>query len=345
MGLQNSHPVVSFGVPLKALSYQICESVEDLQNYLQECEKPIYILGGGSNILPVGYINAHLIRPDIIGIHYEEDGDDVYVRAGAGVNWHTLVLDTLDKGFSGLENLSLIPGSVGATPIQNIGAYGVELQDVFVEVELVDIRTGTSFTLGLGECDFGYRDSIFKNDLKGQVIITHVTFQLSKKSELKLSYGVLADEVAKLSSTPTAKDVSNAVIKIRQSKLPNPEELGNAGSFFKNPIISREKITELRQEFPEIVAYQQEEDVKLAAGWLIDQCGLKGFRQGDAGVHEHQALVIVNYAQASAEEILSVAAKVQLEVLIKFGVKLQPEVQIVGDKEMIERTGIQLHTV
>ena len=309
---------------------------------MQDCEKPIYILGGGSNILPVGFVNAHLIRPDIQGIHYEEDGDDVYVRAGSGVNWHTLVLDTLDKGFSGLENLSLIPGSVGATPIQNIGAYGVELQDVFVEVELVDIRTGTSFTLGLGECDFGYRDSIFKNDLKGQVIITHVTFQLSRKSELKLSYGVLADEVARLSATPTAKDVSKAVVKIRQSKLPNPDEIANAGSFFKNPVVSEKAYQELNQKFPNLVAYPQEDGVKMAAAWLIDQCGLKGYKQGDAGVHTEQALVIVNHGEAKAEELLAVAAHVQRTVHSKFGVLLQPEVQIIGDKELIQRSGLIL---
>lgn len=342
MSLQTSHPIVSFGVPFKALSYNVCESVEEVQAYLISCEKPVYILGGGSNILPVGYVNAHLLKADIQGIEYEMDGDKVFVTAGAGVNWHELVLDTLDKGYSGLENLSLIPGNVGASPIQNIGAYGVELQDLFVEVAVVDIQTGTTFTLGLGECDFGYRDSIFKNDLKGQVLISHVTLQLNIKPDLKLSYGVLAEEIAKTTFNPKAKDVSNAVINIRQSKLPDPKSLGNAGSFFKNPVISEQNYNELKQEFPDMVAYHQEDGVKLAAGWLIDQCGLKGYKKGDAGVHQQQALVIVNHGQANAEELLEVAGYVQRTVHNKYGILLQPEVQIIGDAELIQGSGLLL---
>lgn len=342
MSKQLSHPIVSFGVPIKALSYQVCESVVEIQAYLEECEKPVYILGGGSNILPVGYVNAHLIQANIQGIEYEEEGDDIFVTAGAGENWHALVLDTLQNGYCGLENLSLIPGNVGAAPIQNIGAYGVELQDLLVEVSVVDIRTGTTFTLGAGECDFGYRDSIFKNDLKGQLIISHVTLQLSKTPNLKLSYGVLADEVAKISSTPTAKNVSDAVITIRQSKLPNPKEIGNAGSFFKNPVLGEQVFQELKSAYPNLIAYPQEEGVKLAAGWLIDQCGLKGYRKGDAGVHAKQALVIVNHGEAKAEELIEVAAYVQRTVHSKFGVLLQPEVQIIGDSELIQRSGLIL---
>ena len=342
MSLQNFHPIVSFGVPFKALSYQVCQSLEEIQAYLYSCEKPIYILGGGSNILPVGYVNVHLLKADIQGIEYEVDDEKVFVTAGAGVNWHDLVLDTLDKGYSGLENLSLIPGNVGASPIQNIGAYGVELQGLFVEVDVVDIQTGTTFTLGLGECDFGYRDSIFKNDLKGQVLISHVTLQLSSKPDLKVSYGVLAEEIAKTTFTPTAKDVSNAVINIRQIKLPDPKTLGNAGSFFKNPVVNENTHQELKQEFPDIVAYPQHDGIKLAAGWLIDQCGLKGYRKGDAGVHEHQALVIVNHGQAKAEELLEVAGYVQRTVRNKFGVLLQPEVQVIGDAELIQRSGLIL---
>jgi len=339
---QHSHPLVSFGVPLKALSYQVCKSVSEIQSYLESCERPVYILGGGSNILPVAYLNAHLIQADLQGTRYEVEGDEVYVTAGAGVNWHSLVRDTLEKGFSGLENLSLIPGNVGAAPIQNIGAYGVELQDVLVEVEVVDIRTGTAFTLGTAECDLGYRDSIFKNDLKGQVIITHVTVKLSKKPCLNFSYGDLAAEVAKISSSPNATDVSNAVIAIRQSKLPDPKKLGNAGSFFKNPVISERIYTELKEEFSNLVAYEHADGFKLAAGWLIDQCGLKGYRKNDAGVHTKQALVIVNHGQAKAQEILDVASYVQRTVQSKFGVLLQPEVQIIGDKELIQNSGLIL---
>lgn len=339
---QDSHPLVSFGVPFKALSYHICHSVDEIQAYLESSQKPVYILGGGSNILPVGYVNAHLLKADIQGIEYEQEQDKVYVTAGAGVNWHDLVLDTLDKGYSGLENLSLIPGNVGASPIQNIGAYGVELQDVFVELSVVDIRTGTPFTMGHGECDFAYRDSIFKNDFKNQVLITHVTLQLDTKQNLKLAYGALKAELAAIGTSPNARDVSNAVIKIRQSKLPDPEDIGNAGSFFKNPIVTEQTYSELKEEFPDLVAYPLELGAKLAAGWLIDQCGLKAYRQGDAGVHAHQALVIVNHGQAKAEELLEVAAYVQRSVHNKFGVLLEPEVQIIGDADLIQASGLIL---
>ena len=336
------HPVVTFGIPLKALSFQSCNSVMELQSTLHASNKSVYIIGGGSNILPVGYLNADLIRPNLQGIRYEDVGDHVLVTVGAGVVWHDLVLDTLQMGYSGLENLSLIPGSVGAAPIQNIGAYGVELQERVEDVEVLDIQSQSVLILSNQECEFGYRDSIFKNELKGRVIVTHVTLRLDKVPKLELSYGALREEFEKLTGSPTAQDVSDIVIKIRQSKLPDPKKIGNAGSFFKNPVVYAETHSILMQKFPELVSYQQEGGYKLAAGWLVDQCGLKGYRRGNAGVHDMQALVIVNHGGARGDEILSVAATVQNEVLNKFGVTLCPEVQIIGDKESIQRSGLQI---
>lgn len=336
------HPVVTFGIPLKALSMQSCNSVMELQASLQATSKPPYIIGGGSNILPVGYLNSDLIRPDLQGIRYEDDGDHVLVTVGAGVKWHDLVLDSLQMGYSGLENLSLIPGSVGAAPIQNIGAYGVELQERVEDVEVLDIQSRSVLILSNQECEFAYRDSIFKNELKGKVIVTHVTLRLDKEPRLELSYGALRAEIEKLTDSPTAQDVSDTVIKIRQSKLPDPKVIGNAGSFFKNPVVYAETHSKLMQKFPELVSYQHEDGFKLAAAWLVDQCGLKGFRRGNAGVHDKQALVIVNHGGARGDEILSVAATVQNEVFNKFGVTLRPEVQIIGDKELIHRSGLQI---
>lgn len=342
MQLNNSHPQVTFGVPLRALSVTSCDSVMAIQHNLQDLPQSTYILGGGSNILPVGYLNAHVIKPDLQGIRYEHTGDSVLVTAGAGVVWHDLVLDTLAQGYSGLENLSLIPGSVGAAPIQNIGAYGVELSERLVEVEVLDIQSRQILMLSNEECEFDYRDSIFKHELKGRVIVTHVTLKLDREPQFNLTYGALGNAVACLNDNPTATDVSNAVIQIRRSKLPDPELLGNAGSFFKNPLVSSEQYNQLKLEFPGMVAYIQDDGFKLAAGWLVEQCGLKGYRHGDAGVHDKQALVIVNHGKARAEELLSVAAKVQHNVFDKFGVRLTPEVQIIGDSELIERSGLIL---
>ena len=339
---RTQHPYVTFGIPLKSLSFTSCSSIADLIEFLQQAGKHIYVIGGGSNILPIAYINADLVRADIKGIAYEDAGDCIYVTAGSGVEWHELVLDTLDKGYSGLENLSLIPGLVGAAPIQNIGAYGVELQDRLEGVEILDIQTQETYILGNEDCEFAYRDSIFKRELKGRGIITRVTLRLDKEPNLNLSYGALLSEVEEMTDTPTAKIVSNAVIKIRQSKLPDPKRIGNAGSFFKNPLVDVDIHSKLKHDFPNLIAYQQENGYKLAAGWLVDQCGLKGYRKGDAGVHVDQALVLVNYGEARGEEILAVASLVQREVFDKFKVNLQPEVQIIGDKELIERSGLQL---
>jgi len=338
----SSFPITTFDIPLKGLSFSMCATLEELQASVEKAQGKLFVIGGGSNILPIGYIDAHIVNPNIQGITYEEEGDEIYVTSGAGVDWHALVLDTLAKGYSGLENLSLIPGSVGAASIQNIGAYGVELADRVIDVECLDLHSQEVFTLGPDECDFGYRDSIFKHEMKGRVIITGLTLRVDKKPELNLSYGALAETIAAKTNEPTAQDVSDAVIHIRQSKLPDPKEIGNAGSFFKNPIVSKEQHFKLKKEFPNIVAYPVEDEMKLAAAWLIDQCGLKGYqhRETGAGVHDKQALVIVNRGQARGEDLLAVATHVQRCVYAKYAVLLEPEVQIVGDKEKIERSGL-----
>jgi len=295
------------------------------------------VLGGGSNLLLLGHIPLTFLQADIQGIDYQDDGDGVTVTAGAGVNWHELVLDSLEQGYSGLENLSLIPGNVGASPIQNIGAYGVELEQLFISLHAVDLYSGEKRIFTYDDCQFGYRDSIFKNELRGRYMITQVTLKLfkpHKNSKLVLTYGPLK-ELADNSEELTAKDVSNEVIKIRQSKLPDPDKLGNAGSFFKNPVVDQQQFQELQQGFPDIVGYVLNGgQVKLAAGWLIDQAGLKGYRQGNAGVHQQQALVLVNHGNATGTEIIRLAGHVRDTVYKKFAVRLEPEVWIIGEQDV-----------
>jgi len=335
-------PITTFGLPLKGLSFSRCEDIDALRHSLERAGNKLFIVGGGSNLLPIAYLDAHIIQVDFKSIEYEVNANEVFVTVGAGAVWHDLVLDSLHRGYTGLENLSLIPGSVGAAPIQNIGAYGVELSERVVEVECLDLHSQEIFVLSNEECDFAYRDSIFKQEMKGRVVITAVTLQLDLEPRLNLSYGVLADVVAEITNKPSAKDVSDAVIKIRQSKLPDPKMIGNAGSFFKNPVVSKEKHLALKEKFPNLVAYQNNDDMKLAAGWLIDQAGLKGYQHADsdAGVHDKQALVIVNRAQASGEELLATAVHVQRTVYAKYDILLEPEVQIVGDKDKIRYSGI-----
>lgn len=332
-------PYNTFGVEATCDELISFNDEQSIQNWLK-AEKPaldsLFILGGGSNLLLLGHIPLTFLQANIQGIEYceQESDNDVLVTAGAGVNWHQLVLDSLDQGYSGLENLSLIPGNVGAAPIQNIGAYGVELQDLFVSLRAIELATGKLKEFAGEDCQFGYRDSIFKQGLRGRFVITQVTLRISKKFQPNIEYGPLkqlfADE-----SVVTAKQVSNAVISIRQSKLPDPTELGNAGSFFKNPVVTEEQYQTLQDAFPGLVAYAVGHDhYKIAAGWLIEKAGLKGIREGDAGVHEKQALVLVNYGQASGEDILQVAEQVRDKVLELFGVKLEPEVWIIGEQQI-----------
>ncbi len=326
----------SFGIEATCNDFVSFVSESEIQSWLannKQNANQFFVIGGGSNLLLIGHVSKILLQADIQGVEYQEEGDKVLVKAGAGVNWHQLVLETLAKGFFGLENLSLIPGNVGAAPIQNIGAYGVELKDLFVELEAIELATGDKISFSHRECDFAYRYSIFKGSLKGQYLITSVTMQLSKRPNLKLNYGPIRKELSHINEQDISpKDVSEAVINIRSSKLPDPNELGNAGSFFKNPIVSAEQYLQLKDKFPELVAFEINDGrYKLAAGWMIDQAGLKGYRLGDAGVHKHQALVLVNYGDASGKDILDLARYVSKIVFEKFSVTIEPEVWILGE--------------
>lgn len=290
------------------------------------------ILGGGSNLLLTGPIDGLVVNIALRGHQVVEESDDhVIVEVQAGENWHQTVLWTIQQGYGGLENLSLIPGQVGTAPVQNIGAYGVELKDHFVSLDGIELGSGTKKTYTLQDCQFGYRDSIFKHDLKGKFIITAVRFELTKwNHKIRTEYGAIQAELEKRGiSSPSIKDVSDAVIAIRQSKLPDPQEIGNSGSFFKNPVVAQSEYERIQAEYPEVVAYPAGEGrIKLAAGWMIEKAGWKGFRRGDAGVHERQALVLVNYGEARGQEVYQLALDIIEDIDKRFGVKLTPEVNI-----------------
>jgi UDP-N-acetylmuramate dehydrogenase len=276
-----------------------------------------------------GDFNGVVLLNEIKGVDLvDEDEDYVYVRAGAGENWNGLVQYAIGRDWAGLENLSLIPGNVGAAPMQNIGAYGVEIRDVFWELEAWNLAERRVQTFTPDDCAFGYRESVFKGRLKGQYVILNVVLRLRKEPIFHTSYGALREELGNRELSIRA--ISEAVIRIRRSKLPDPAEIGNAGSFFKNPTIPAARFEELKGKFPEMVAYPAEGgNMKLAAGWLIEQCGWKGFRRGDAGVHARQALVLVNYGNARGEEIYALSEEVAQSVRLKFGVELEREVNIV----------------
>lgn len=279
-------------------------------------------------------IDTLVIHVDIKGISVDKDlEEEVYVTVNAGENWHEFVLWCIEQNYGGLENLSLIPGNVGTCPIQNIGAYGVEVKDTITKVEAIEIASGKRVEFSNQECKFQYRDSIFKNESKGKYILTAVSFKLTKKNHtLNTSYGAIESFLKEKNIlTPTIRDISNAVITIRQSKLPDPEEIGNSGSFFKNPVISQTQFEQLLQKYPTIPSYTiSESEVKVPAGWLIEQAGFKGQRFGDAGVHEKQALVLVNYANASGKEILELAQKIKTSILDLFNISLEIEVNIIA---------------
>ena|SRR6218665_269725 len=322
----------TFGISAIASGFGTFTSVEELRNLLQERKafNDLLILGGGSNILFTKDVDALVLRNEIQGISATEETDEfVILKAGSGVVWHDFVMHTVNNNLGGIENLSLIPGSVGASPMQNIGAYGVEIKDVFVSLEALHIETGEIRSFSAEECKFGYRESVFKRELKNQYVITHVSYKLSKKPVLQTSYGAIKDELVAQGNEPSVKNISDAVIAIRNSKLPNPKELGNAGSFFKNPVVSSELANKLSQEFPDIPKYPQTDgSVKLAAGWLIEQAGWKGKRIGECGVHSKQALVLVNYGGATGNEIYHLSSAVLEAVNQKFGVELEREVNI-----------------
>jgi UDP-N-acetylmuramate dehydrogenase len=325
-------PYNSFHIDVNAAEFISVKSVDKLEEILSRPGKePQLILGGGSNVLLTKDIDGLVLKVDFSGIdEVREEPSHIYVRAGAGENWHEFVQYTIKRNWGGLENLSLIPGNVGAAPIQNIGAYGVELKDVFFELEAYDRKEKKVYAFGVNDCRFGYRDSIFKSVEKSRYIILNVTFLLNKIPILKTSYGAIREELKKMRvQSPTIQDISLAVINIRRSKLPDPAEIGNAGSFFKNPVVDHALFLSLSKKYPDMPAYPHEDkSVKLAAGWLIEQCGWKGYRRGDAGVHVSQALVLVNYGKASGKEILELSEKIQKSVHKKFDINLEREVNV-----------------
>jgi UDP-N-acetylmuramate dehydrogenase len=323
-------PYNTFGIHTNAKRFITVNSIKDLKEIIA-AEKSVFLLGGGSNILLTGDVEKLVIHLNTKGIIVNDfDENEVLVTAEAGENWHELVLWCVSQNYGGLENLSLIPGNVGTSPIQNIGAYGVEIKDVFQQLEAIDIETGKTRIFTNADCDFGYRNSVFKNELKGKFIILNVTFKLTKKNHnINISYGAIKDLLTD-KENPSINEIADAVIAIRQSKLPDPKEIGNSGSFFKNPVISSDLFKELSEQHPEIPHYRiSENEIKIPAGWLIEQCGFKGKRFGDAGVHEKQALVLVNYNNATGKEIYDLAQKIQQKVMETFKISLEIEVNII----------------
>jgi len=327
-------PYNTFGIDVRAVAFAKASSVDELRAIVRanNGQRPIFILGGGSNILLTQDVPLLVIKNELKGIEIiEEDARKAVIAVGSGENWHELVLWALHQNLGGIENLSLIPGTVGAAPIQNIGAYGVELQDVFVKLEALELATNKLHTFDKADCQFGYRNSIFKNKYKGKFCITRVFLELSKQHRLNMSYGAIQQTLDERNITnPTIQEVSEAVISIRQSKLPDPAKLGNSGSFFKNPEIPRSQFEQLQKQFPTIVHYDLPNDlVKVPAGWLIEQCGWKGKRIGNTGAHKNQALVLVNYGGASGQEVWALAQRIVQSVEEKFGIRLTPEVNVI----------------
>jgi UDP-N-acetylmuramate dehydrogenase len=324
----------TFGIEAKAKQFVAVDNVIELKTILQQNKSDKkFILGGGSNMLLTKDIEALVIHIDLKGRKIIRETDDfVWVESQAGENWHEFVIWTIDQNFGGLENMSLIPGNVGTTPVQNIGAYGTEIKDTFESCEAITIENQEMKTFSKAECHFGYRESVFKNEAKDKYIITSVVFKLTKRNhKINTSYGDITNELAKNNVvTPTLKDVSNAVIAIRQSKLPDPKELGNSGSFFKNPILLKTDFEKIHRKFPEMKFYEiSETEVKVPAGWLIEQAGFKGKRFGNAGIHKNQALVLVNYGNATGKEILDVSKTIQETIFKTFGIHIEAEVNVI----------------
>ncbi len=336
-------PHNSFGIVARARELLRVRSEEDLLALLADPDRaagPKFVLGGGSNIVLTGDVKALVLKVEIPGMRVVEDGPRaVIVEAGAGVNWHALVTWTLDQGLPGLENLALIPGSVGAAPVQNVGAYGVELQDRFESLDAMHLATGQVFTLNAAQCAFGYRDSVFKHvpakegdfGLAGQALILRVRFRLPKPWKPELSYLDLQRKAAETGiAAPSARQIYDWVCAIRRAKLPDPAVIGNAGSFFKNPTVTQDQCADIIAREPNIVHYPMPDGtVKLAAGWLIDACGWKGKSVGQAGVYEKQALVLVNRGGATGGEVVTLARAIQTSVYERFGIRLEPEPVVV----------------
>ena len=323
-------PYNTFGIDVKARYFSQARNDLHVRQALSQAQRlalPVLVIGGGSNLLLTRDLDALVLHMASQGRRVlSDDGEHVVVEAEAGEPWHPFVQWTLAQGFCGLENLSLIPGTVGAAPMQNVGAYGVEIKDVFVGLTALDRETGELRDFALADCAFGYRDSVFKRN-PGRWLILRVRFALSRTLHAHLDYGPVRQRLAEQGVTePTAQAISDAICSIRREKLPDPAELGNAGSFFKNPVVSAECVARIRAQYPGVVAYPQADgQVKLAAGWLIEQAGWKGYREGDAGVHRLQSLVLVNYGQASGAQMHALARRIQADILERFGVELEME--------------------
>jgi len=335
----NLQPLNTFGIHAKAKKLIEFHTKEEAMSYFKSADNKLekhLILGGGSNILLLGDFEGTVLKNQILGIELmDEDENQVLLKVGAGENWHQFVLYCVEKGYAGIENLALIPGNVGASPMQNIGAYGVEVKEVIQEVEAIEISKGKRKVFSNSACEFAYRSSIFKTSHKDRFFITSVSFSLSKKPVYRTAYGAIKEQLNQMGiNSPeqlSLKAIFNAVIAIRQSKLPDPNSLGNSGSFFKNPIVSKTKYLELKKGFPSLPAYTLSPDqYKLAAGWLIEQAGWKGFREKDYGVHAKQALVLVNYGNAKGKEIYELSERIIQSIRSIYGVELEREVNLIS---------------
>jgi UDP-N-acetylmuramate dehydrogenase len=327
-------PYNTFGIEASAKWWVEVKSIADATEFVVDnlhSDQPLWILGGGSNLLLTGDFEGLILKNAITGLEIVEKNDQhIWVKVGAGENWHKLVMHAVEHSWGGIENLALIPGSVGASPIQNIGAYGVELKDVFHSLDAIHLKTGNSRSFFKEECDFGYRDSIFKNQAKGKYLITSVTLKLNlNHHQLNTTYAPLARVFEESGKNPTIKSIAEAVIAIRSSKLPDPQEIGNSGSFFKNPVISHDQFVEVQEMYEDVPHYPASNGrVKLPAAWLIQQCGWKGQRFGNYGVHDRQALVLVNYGGASGQDIFNLSERIMDSVKLHFGISLEREVNV-----------------
>jgi len=324
-------PYNTFGIDVAATSFTEVDNIGELKTVLSKNKQTLLILGGGSNLLFTKDFDGLAIKNNLKGISVvKENGTEVYLKVGAGEVWHEFVLFCIENNYAGIENLSLIPGNIGASPMQNIGAYGTEVKDVIVEVEAFNLKDYSIKTFTNLDCKFGYRSSIFKTNEKGNYFITAVTFKLNKEAKINTSYGAIENELKRMEvPSPTIRDVSNAVINIRTSKLPDPKKIGNSGSFFKNPIVPEEQKNKILEKYTDAPNYIQPDGTfKMAAGWLIEKCGWKGKRIGEYGVHELQALVLVNYGGAKGRDIFELSEQIIESVKSKFGIELEREVNI-----------------
>ena len=324
----------TFGIDATAKYFAEFHSIQELKNILKSKiykKHKTLVLGGGSNILITENFKGLIIHNKINGISIvKNNSNSIFVEVGSGVNWHNFVQWSVNRELSGIENLALIPGTVGAAPIQNIGAYGMEIKDTINKVYALNIKSQVIRVFSKSDCKFEYRNSIFKSKLKNKYIITKIEFQLSKTHLNKISYGDIKKELSTLKIQANPKNIANAVINIRNRKLPNPIKIGNSGSFFKNPIVDASIYEDLKSKFPNIVGYKiSAKKTKIAAGWLIDNAGLKGYREGDAGVHKNQALVLVNYGNASGKNIVELSKKIQNIIFKKYGITILPEVNLI----------------